>query len=428
MKRPSTGIIILNVFICIAIFFPILFVFFFGQVRYYISNDGIDQIIGVIMDSSDMDSSTEFVDVKDILYDLDIDEDEMSDEFIEDTENLSKEVTGEMVRYFLTGEGEMVDVDALMDYFEEYSDEIEDITGEEIDDDYLDEIRDYLEDSKEEVEKEFERTYSNSEEYRMVNKIFSANNVIIPLVIVIVGLLIIFATFNKRIDYSLKYSGVTFLVASIFMMLAQAFTLLVKYAAVDSSVGDTEGLENFFNLLIRNSLIIAGIVFVSSIVLIIIGNSIRKKFKEIYGADFEPRPATINANQYFGNNTYTNVPTTSYTVNTYKDNNGTYVANQNQYNNGAQYQANQNPYNNGAQYVGNQNPYNNGAQFTANQNTTNQNTTNQNTYTYSNMDQNTSMNNNVSSVSDSTNINTSVDSGIDTSVDSYVSTDVNDNI
>lgn len=347
MKKPATGIVILNVFICILITIPILLVFFFGQVRYYISNNGIEKIVDSMIDSSEMDLLVEDADIRELLYYGDIDLDDMSDEFIEETNQISKDITGQMIRYVLTGEGEVIDVDQLMDYYEEYADEIEDITGEKINDRYLNTLRNEIEDMVDEIEDEYEDEISESEEYIIIKSFFSINNVIVSSAIVVVGLAVIFVTFNKRVDKSLKYTGVTFLVSSILMALLQSITLLIKYVAQEDD--DTRFLADLLGMFIKNSLIIAGIVFISSILLIVLSGVIRKKFKEKYGADFEPGTMPAS-NQYFGNPAYTQAPNQNF-------NNQYQNGNVNQYNNNPY----GDPYGNANQYgTGYVDPYNNG--------------------------------------------------------------------
>lgn len=122
-------------------------------------------------------------------------------------------------------------------------------------------------------------------------------------VIIAIGLLIIFATFNVRLDKSLKYTGVTLIVSSVFMFFGTGILAGVKEAALDDL--DFEATEDFFNLIIRNGLIVDFLVFALGLILIILGSAYRKKLKNQYGDDFEPKPARVNP--YTSVNTVNNV-------------------------------------------------------------------------------------------------------------------------
>lgn len=403
MKKPSTGIIILNVFICIGIFIPIILVFIFSEIRFVVSNRGIN-----IITESFYEQAGDFTEsfIEDVYYDnLGFDEDDMSKKFVKDTEETTREIVNHAIRYAFTGEGEIIDVDYVMEYFEDHAEDIEDITGYEITDDDLDDLRDSLEEELDYMEDEMDDIFEDSETTEIIHAVFSIYNVIIPAVIVLIGLLIMFATFNKRVDKSLKYTGVTFLVSSFAMFAITGFLYLIRVAGSEDSEG-VEFLIDLIDAMVKNGLIISGIVLVSSIVLIFVSGSIRKSFQVKYGADFEPGTMPVS-NQYFGNPAYNAAPNGQFQ--------GSYGAPNNQFN------VYQNP-NMGNQNFGmNANPNMNS---NPNMNVNPYVNTNMNTSNSVTADENTSATNSSSDSVKSIKDYSDVNSYVDTSVNSYVSTDI----
>lgn len=388
MKRPSTGIVVLNVFICIFLVLPILLVALFAQSRYYVT-DGATYLFKSVVDTDDI--AEEFI--EDIFeYSLNIDYDDIDDDIKDDTKELIDDMFGGMVTYAFTGEGTAFDIDAFVDYFDKHSDDIEDMTGYELTDDDLDDLRDMLEEELDDFEDSFDDIYSEDTEFLKV--FFAKETIIVPLAIVIIGLLIIFATFNVRLDKSLKYSGVTFIVSAVIMFCFSGILAAIFAAASE----DVPEARDFFNMIVRNGIIVDVVVLAVGILFTIVGGAYRNKLKEEYGENFEPRP--VMANAY---NTYNNVSANPYPT----PYNNSMANNVNQY--GDQYNNNNNSYNNGYNNVSNSagNPVNNaGAEINPYANIDNVNIYGNSVDPYSyNSDVNTEVNTDVPSFDNNDNYN-----------------------
>ena len=301
MKKPATGIVVLNVFICILLVLPIFLLAFFAQSRHYVTK-GTTEVMNAVSDG-EYDELREDM-VEELFDSMGVDVDDIDDEFIDDTNDLIDNMFNDAVKYMFTREGEGMDVDAIVDYFDKHADEIEDMTDYEITDDDLDELRDILEEELDDFEDEVDDIWDEDSETSAIIKVWFGKETVIALsVIIAIGLLIIFATFNVRLDKSLKYTGVTLIVSSVFMFFGTGILAGVKEAALDDL--DFEATEDFFNLIIRNGLIVDFLVFALGLILIILGSAYRKKLKNQYGDDFEPKPARVNP--YTSVNTVNNV-------------------------------------------------------------------------------------------------------------------------
>ena len=301
MKKPATGIVVLNVFICILLVLPIFLLAFFAQSRHYVTK-GTTEVMNAVSDG-EYDELREDM-VEELFDSMGVDVDDIDDEFIDDTNDLIDNMFNDAVKYMFTREGEGMDVDAIVDYFDKHADEIEDMTDYEITDDDLDELRDILEEELDDFEDEVDDIWDEDSETSAIIKVWFGKETVIALsVIIAIGLLIIFATFNVRLDKSLKYTGVTLIVSSVFMFFGTGILAGVKEAALEDL--DFEAAEDFFSLIIRNGLIVDFIVFALGLILIILGSAYRKKLKNQYGDDFEPKPARVNP--YTSVNTVNNV-------------------------------------------------------------------------------------------------------------------------
>lgn len=172
------------------------------------------------------------------------------------------------LKVILTGEGEIIDIDKAMDYFEDHVDDLEDTFDKKISDDDLDELRDELKHEFRDVEEDIS---DDIEAISVIHTIFSTKLLILALAVVLLLFGLVFIIFGKRLDKSLIYSGVSTIVHSVLIIAFGVFLLLITIVE-----NDFEGVIIVKNWAWKQA--VAGcVVLVLGIVSVILGKVYRKK-------------------------------------------------------------------------------------------------------------------------------------------------------
>lgn len=286
LQEPKAGFKVLAVFLCIIMFPVMIYLYFAAQTNYYLSPAGIDLFL----------EQTGYIDetLDDFLYDaLYIDEASyyLSEEELQECREMYQDTMHNAVRFCLTGEGDIVDVDAFMDFAKSHRKLLETAYEYELEpEDY-----EYLQEDLEYLNEYMTEYYADEIEYldepaasivKNLNRIISMKCLLLATGYILLVLIIMLLLFGKRQDKAFVYMSVPTIVSSVFMFIFAGF---LKALALLSESGD--GILDFYledtqagsaNLIANNALTIAGIVFAAGIALNIIGHVIRgKKKKEL---------------------------------------------------------------------------------------------------------------------------------------------------
>ena len=96
MKKPATGIVVLNVFICILLVLPIFLLAFFVQSRHYVTK-GTTEVMNAVSDGEYDELREEMV--EELFDSMGVDVDDIDDEFIDDTNDLIDNMFNDAVKY-----------------------------------------------------------------------------------------------------------------------------------------------------------------------------------------------------------------------------------------------------------------------------------------------------------------------------------------
>lgn len=286
LQEPKAGCKVLAVFLCIIMVPVMLYLYFAAQTKYYLSPGGIDLFLektGYIDETFD-DFFYEAFYIDEVSYYLSEDE-------LQECRDMYEETMHNAVRFCLTGEGDVVDVDAFMEFAKSNKNLLEDAYEYELeaeDFEYLQEDLEYLNEYMTEY-------YADEIDYldepaasivKNLSRIISAAYLILAAAYILFVFVIMMVLFRKRQDKVYIYMSVSTIVSSVYMLLFAGF---LKALAVFSESG--EGLLDFYledtllsstNLIANNALAIAGIVLAAGIALNVIGHVIRgKKKKEL---------------------------------------------------------------------------------------------------------------------------------------------------
>ena len=285
IQEPKAGFKVLAVFLCIVMFPVMLYLYLAAQMNYYLSPAGIDLFL----------EQTGYIDetLDDFLYDaLYIDEASyyLSEEELQECREMYEETMHNAVRFCLTGEGDVVDVDAFMNFAKSHRKLLETAYEYELEpEDY-----EYLQEDLEYLNEYMTEYYADEIEYldepaasivKNLNRIISMKNLLLAAAYIVLVFVLMLFLFGKRQDKAFVYISVPTIVSSAFMLLMAGF---LKALALLSESGD--GLLDFYledtqtgsaNLIADNALLIAGIVFAAGIALNIIGHMIRGRKKKI---------------------------------------------------------------------------------------------------------------------------------------------------
>lgn len=275
--KPNTGIVVLNVFLCIFASCLLIFSIIVMACRYVVTPTGIKHII----------TSSTFADefVEDFASAVYIDPsylDEDEKELYDDMTDLTSEVISDMVAFYITGEGEPLDVDNIMDFIEKHED-LMDVYGADPGD-YLDEIEDELDDLNDEMIDELDEQYM-SEDIELIREVFSTlyspKLYIIPMGIAILFLGIVIGLFQNFLDKGFVYTGTTLIttgiIAGILSFTANLFALILDEP-------DMTDIVNVLMIMRNHQLLISAIVLALGIAFVVAGKSIRsnKDTSEMY--------------------------------------------------------------------------------------------------------------------------------------------------
>ena len=286
LSEPKAGFKVLAVFLCIIMFPVMIYLYFGSQINYYLSSAGINMFLeqsGYIEESLD-----------DFLYEaFYIDEASyyLSEEELQQCKELYVTTMENAVRVCFTGEGEVIDVEAFMDFAKsnrklleaayEYELEPEDF-------EYLQEDLEYLNEYMTEYYADELLYYFDEPAGTIVKNlknIVATTNLLLAAAYIVLVFVLMLIMFRKRQDKAFIYMSVPTIISSVFMLLFAGF---LKALAILSENGD--GLMDFYledtmlssaNLISNNALIIAGIVLAAGIAFNIIGHATRDKKKKV---------------------------------------------------------------------------------------------------------------------------------------------------
>ena len=199
-------------------------------------------------------------------------------DFLDDDEleELTHRMASDMVTYMLTGEGEILDSEYIIDVCKEHEDDIEDELGGKVSKSVWDDLENDLEDENEAFKDTIadEAFDGNENVMATVQAVFSIKTLIAVAAVVVAMFAFILLIFGKYKDKTVIYTGVTDIVASVLGGGVGAI-----FAAIKSTVEDDALVEGAFATMSTIEFIAAGITLVIGIVLVVVGHSIRKRMR-----------------------------------------------------------------------------------------------------------------------------------------------------
>ncbi len=261
--RPSGEIKALCVLLCVIGFCGLFATMMIFSMKGVLGKSGIKQI---------MRSSDAFVDYcSDMIGGMGFASDSREIEaFLEENEELRDVFAGQasnVLMFMLTGEGEPLDVDRIMDAIEKHEDEIEDFFDINIGRGDMEELREMI---GHEAEQIIDDSFSMSEEFRNFGRFFTTGFIISQITVVAVCFGLMGFLFRINWDKTMVYAGVTTLVCGICVFL---FGLLVNVFA-----GAASSQFTVLVTMLGGNLLKAGVVaLVFGVLLIVCGKMYRSK-------------------------------------------------------------------------------------------------------------------------------------------------------
>lgn len=281
LAEPKGGFKFLGVVLAMILVVLLFYLFVCGQLKYYLSPQGVKLYLQNNEYAEDM--------IEEFLFDtmyMEYPEDYFSEEELQEIRDVFYSAEENMMQYFLTGEGDIIDVDDLMDYAHLHKAQFEEMYGYDIekeDFEYLKEDLEYYnEEAKEMVQDQIEYLDEPlATIYPYLNTLTTNSNLIITVIAIVASILIIGVMFGKRIDKTMIYTAVATTVSSVLMLLLSGF---IKALAIVSLEGDMlldiyieEEMIPLVDLIANRGIIIAASVLVAAIILNIVGHMNRKQ-------------------------------------------------------------------------------------------------------------------------------------------------------
>lgn len=175
------------------------------------------------------------------------------------------------LEYAVTGSGDPIDVDAVMQWVEKNKKKIENYTDNDISKDDLKELKTRLNDANKDAKKEIAR----NDEFKYVQMVFGNTTVLVCGILVLIFFGLVFVLFGRYYDKSLRYVGTTSLVHSIIaVLLSFAGMILMAFVLKDHFYDTYEKI--IFNAIFGKYMTTAFVFVIVSIGLIVLGKVLRK--------------------------------------------------------------------------------------------------------------------------------------------------------
>lgn len=280
LDEPKGGLKFLGVVLAMLLVVLLFYLFICGQLKYYFSPEGVKLYLQHNEFAGDM--LEEFL--SDTMY-MDYPEDYFSEEEMQEMNGFFYSAEENMMQYFLTGEGDIINVDDMMDYAHLHKAQFEEMYGYELereDFEYLKEDLEYYnEDAKEMLRDEVEYLDEPlATLYPYLKTLTSNTNLLITIAAIVMSMAIIGVLFRKRIDKTMIYIAVATTISSVLMLLVSGF---IKALAMVSLEGDMlldiyieEEMVPLVDVIANKGIMIAASILVIAIILNVVGHMNRK--------------------------------------------------------------------------------------------------------------------------------------------------------
>lgn len=281
LAEPKGGFKFLGVMLAMFLVLSLFYLFICGQLKYYFSPAGVRLYLQNNEYIEDM--LEEFL--SDTMY-MDYPEDYFSEEEMQEIKEFFYSAEENMMQYFVTGEGDIINVDELMDYAHLHKSQLEEMYGYDIEKEDFEYMKEDLEYYNEEAKELLQDQAEYLDEpmatlYPYLKTLTSSANLLITIIAIVASILIIGVMFGKRIDKTMIYTAVATTVSSVLMLLLSGF---IKALAIVSLEGDMlldiyieEEMIPLVDVIANKGIMIATSVLVVAIILNILGHMNRKQ-------------------------------------------------------------------------------------------------------------------------------------------------------
>ncbi len=214
--------------------------------------------------------------IGELLYEEVIDEfgERYGEAFLEDDslKDLSAKVASEAIQFMILGEGDPIDVDAIMDYVEDNKKAISRAIDEDIDSRFLKSLRRELEDVSEELREEVIEP-----EALLVQALIGTTTFLLLVAIVVIMFIGIALLCGKFYDRTFKYIGIPSLVSGSIMLLVGLAAMIG--GSLFGEIIREEEIGYLISFVGGKVSVVSGIITVVSIVFLVLADVLKKKNK-----------------------------------------------------------------------------------------------------------------------------------------------------